>query len=273
MSSSEQPRLKPVVLCADDFGMSPAINQGILSLCRARRLSAVSCMTDMPSWQQDAASLLELRGPVSIGLHFNLTEGSASKKLPQLMQYALTGRIDKVWVSTQLRRQLDVFEATTHSIPDFIDGHQHVHIFPGIRDVLLAELDSRYADKAPWIRQVRPDMSGHDARLKAMIIQLMGRGFAQAVDRYPGLKLSGEFAGLYSLQPDADFAALLQGWLKQLPAGGLIMCHPGEADPDQVKGMALTRHKELAFLASDAFAELLQQCQVRLSPEPRLITL
>lgn len=269
---SKQPHLKPVVLCADDFGMSTGINRAILNLCHNGRLSAVSCMTDMPCWQQDAPALLELRGPVSVGLHFNLTEGSESKKLPQLMQQALTGRIDKAWVSTKLRQQLDAFAATTGSIPDFIDGHQHVHIFPGIRDVLLDTLHTRYSGALPWIRQVRPELSGHDARLKAIILQLMGRGFVPATGRYPGLQLSAAFAGLYSLQPDADFAALLEGWLNQLPAGGLIMCHPGDTDPASTSGMALTRRKELTYLASDAFANLLQRCQVQLSPQPALIS-
>jgi predicted glycoside hydrolase/deacetylase ChbG (UPF0249 family) len=49
--------MKRIVLCADDFGQSAAISQGILQLVQAGRLSAVSCMTEADSWRSISACI------------------------------------------------------------------------------------------------------------------------------------------------------------------------------------------------------------------------
>lgn len=61
------------ILCADDFGMTGGISDGILSLCRQGRLNAVSAMTEAPLLPQYAPQLLAMADKVQIGLHFNLT--------------------------------------------------------------------------------------------------------------------------------------------------------------------------------------------------------
>ncbi len=36
--------------------------------------------------------------------------------------------------------------------PDFIDGHQHVHVLPGVRGAILSAISARYGDAKPWVR-------------------------------------------------------------------------------------------------------------------------
>lgn len=260
--------MKSVVLCADDFGLSPEISHGILALLEQKRLSAVSCMTCLPDWHQQALSLKSFQGQAAIGLHFNLTESSQAQSLGSLMLHSLTGRLDLQWVNDQLNQQLDDFETTFGLPPDFIDGHQHVQVFPGVRQVLMKTLIGRYAEKRPWVRHVHPAFSGHDAHIKALVLRLMSFGFATQMRRKK-LPITQAFAGLYSLQPDVDFPALLHGWIDQLPEGGLIMCHPGAAGHKST-GLALTRQRELEYLASDTFLERLNQQVAQLSRLPSL---
>jgi predicted glycoside hydrolase/deacetylase ChbG (UPF0249 family) len=260
--------MKSVLLCADDFGLSAGISAGILQLLEQQRLSAVSCMTCLSGWSSFASALLPFRDKVAIGLHFNLTESTRALPLGRLMQQSMTGRLDRQWVKDELQRQLDDFEAALGCMPDFVDGHQHVQVFPGVRQVLIEVLWARYADQSPWVRRVNPPLTGHDALLKALVLRLMSTGFATQMRRQQ-LPLTRAFAGLYSLNPEADFASLLHGWIDQLPDGGLIMCHPG-ATGEHTTGLALVRQRELAYLSSDSFLSRLQQQAVSLTNTPVL---
>ena len=141
----------PIALCADDYAQNQSIDDGILSLLAEQRLSAVSCFSTAPRWMQQSAPALReaaTAAAVDVGLHFNLTEGFAEAapfRLRGLILRCLLTRLDSGWLRQRLHRQLDAFEAGYGKLPAFIDGHQHVHQLPGVRQVLLQVLGSRHA--------------------------------------------------------------------------------------------------------------------------------
>ena len=57
-----------ISLCADDFGLSPGVNRGVLEALAAGRLSAVSVMTTRPSWRKGASALRHFAARADIGL-------------------------------------------------------------------------------------------------------------------------------------------------------------------------------------------------------------
>ena len=132
--------LKPILLCADDFAQSRAISAGILALARAGHVSAVSCFTDSPLWPELGRELTDARKDLLIGLHFNLTFpfGFGERPLWHWMIRSIANRLDATALRAALARQLTSFIEVAGRRPDYIDGHQHVHAFPHIRD-LVAE--------------------------------------------------------------------------------------------------------------------------------------
>jgi chitin disaccharide deacetylase len=258
---------RSLVLCADDFGMSAAINRAILDLIERERLSATSCMTTLPDWRVGARDLARLRPPVAIGLHLNLTEGEGMQPLGSAMLAGLLRKFPPGRLEREIDRQLDAFEDAMGAPPDFVDGHQHVQMFPQIRDALAASLARRYPGRPPWVRNARPPLSGHDAPLKALALRGMGTGFGRVLRRF-GLKMTRRFAGLYSLRSEVDFQGLMEGWLRGLPNGTLVMCHPGVSG-DAVP-LAATRAAEAAYLGSDRFWVAAAEHGVRLVPKPDL---
>ena len=60
---------RALTLCADDFGQSTEINQGILALLSLDRLAAVSVMSQGPAWAAGAPALKEHQQTADIGLH------------------------------------------------------------------------------------------------------------------------------------------------------------------------------------------------------------
>jgi chitin disaccharide deacetylase len=66
-----------VILCADDYGLSQDIDEAILDLCRAGKLTAVSCMAALQQFSPDSLSQLpHCERAVDIGLHLCLTHQS-----------------------------------------------------------------------------------------------------------------------------------------------------------------------------------------------------
>lgn len=261
--------MKRIILCADDYAQSAAISQGIVQLVEQRRLSAVSCFSESEYWSQSDNRLLDYCEHIDIGLHFNLTHpfekaAIAAQPLNRVMGLALSARIDKVQIATALHTQLDRFESVLKHRPDFVDGHQHVHVLPGIRNVVVNELIQRYGKNLPYLRAVNPRVTMHGDFIKALVLKLLGSGFRHLAQCHH-MKTNIGFGGIYSLQPEAGFAALMEQWLTSANNGDLFMCHPGAAASDISDPIGAARARELAFLQSDAFGALLSRNSICLS--------
>jgi len=259
--------MKPIILCADDYGVCLPVGAGIRELVTLRRLTAVSCMSSALDWPAEAALLKPLRSQIDVGLHFNLTLGfeNAVPSLTTWLKNSLTGHIDQVAVEGALLQQLDRFESVWGAPPDFIDGHQHVHIFPGIRNHLFRLIIERYPEgKRPWIRLVTPQLTGHDAPMKALILRMLSIGFAQDA-RLAGLELPSGFAGLYSLSGTAAFPAMMAGWLRRSSPGTVLMCHPSICAEHDPEGIGQARLREYQYLRGMEFDDTCKREQVTLA--------
>lgn len=259
---------RTTVICADDFGLSQGINDAILELIDNGRLSATSCMTNMPCWTPAAAEqLLERRHLAALGLHFNLTEGDDAIPLGKLMLMSLSRRLNRRSLLEQLDAQLDKFEQLIGSAPEFVDGHHHIQMFPVIRDALFNRLRQRYGEQIPWVRISKPPLSGHDSAFKALVLLMIGWGFDTS-RRQNNLRGNAAFSGMYSLTPEADFAGMMRHWLNTEPDGALIMCHPGKSSGESP--LARARRNEYQWLSSDTFQEALKDSNRSLRQEPTL---
>ncbi len=221
-----------LIVCADDFGMNPAIDEGIVRLSELGRLDAASCMPQGSSFARSAPALLGT--PLQRGLHLNFTEtmGGPGLFLPlnRLIGLAWLRRLDRKTVRAQIARQLDKFEDVMLQRPDFVDGHQHVHQFPVIRDCLLQELLRRYGGALPWLRSTVPAaLPGLPWRMqyKARVIGALGaRRLARQASGH-GFARNHRFLGVYDFKGGAPgYAALLRQWLQLARDGDLLMCHP-----------------------------------------------
>ncbi|WP_174875317.1 ChbG/HpnK family deacetylase [Vogesella oryzae] len=223
-----------IVICADDFGQSPAINDGIVQLAQQGRLSAASCMTLAPAMSY---RLDELKASgIALGLHLNFTQqlGSEGYVLPlaSLIVKSYLRLLDRTAIAREIARQLDAFEQHVGRAPDYVDGHQHVHQLPQIREALLLQLQQRYAAQPPWLRNTRSSraasMPASYAR-KARIIAMLGSGMLQRLARQRGMTMNAHLLGVYDFAASADYPALLEAWLASAGDGDLLMCHPAAA--------------------------------------------
>lgn len=268
---------RAIVLCADDYALYPLIDQAVIQLAGKGRLSATSCMTTSPRWATAAHDLKPLRPHLAVGLHFNLTESHGGVYQALGLKQAIVQTYTRRWRVAQwqavLRQQLDAFEAAMGTAPDFIDGHQHVHQLPGVRQALLAELSTRYgAHERPWVRSTVP--AGQLWRAsKALIIALLGGFAATRLWQQAGLRTNCGFAGVYGFDAPTpqDYGAHMQAWLAQVQPGSLLMCHPA-AGVMPNDAIAAQRPVECAYLLSDAFVQALQARRLRVHQGAQLPT-
>lgn len=262
---------KTIVLCADDFGLNAGVSQGILELVRLGRLSAVSCMTNMPDFILHAPELLALKNKVRVGLHFNLTEGTLLTasgtpcfSLNELLIKTHLRVINPSLIADELKLQLAEFVRVMGCVPDFIDGHQHVHQFPVIRRVLLDFYTQQLKSYDVSIRSTSPALSVAEYQLKAKILAMTGGRALNRVLKQASIPHNHYFSGIYDFSPDTKYRDLFRKWLSQVVTDTLIMCHPGNEsnEPDVI---AATRLIERDYFLSNEFLSDCEEYGIKLA--------
>jgi chitin disaccharide deacetylase len=272
--------MKRIVLVADDYGQAPEIAEAILALIQQGRLSATSCLVTAKHWPQYAKSLLPYAKQIDIGLHFNLTQGQALSveyqaaygqsfpSLSQVMLKAFFQRLNPEVIAAECRAQLEHFRACLGQEPDFIDGHQHVHQFPSIREALLSVYQQVFTSSKPYIRLVTPRLLT-DFNLstisKKCIILASGTYGMQKLLLKNQIPHNQSFAGIYAFPRAHHYPRYFKRFLQVIADQGLIMCHPGlpnrGIEPDEI---ALAREQEYKYLSSDQFLQDCQQSHIKL---------
>ena len=266
---AEPPAGRPLLVCADDFGLAPGIAAAVAALVRAGRLGAFSCISNAPLWHEAAIAVPGLRPRACAGLHLNLTEGRPLSTalaahwptlppLPRLLLVALAGRLPHAAVHGELDAQWQAFVEATGAEPDHLDGHQHVHHLPGVRDWVLARAQ---AHGLP-VRSTA-HLAGPGPRLKRWAIEYSGgRALGRALQQQ-GLPHHPVLLGAYDFI-ETDYRRLMRAWLAQVPAqGALLFCHPALALAGAMSDpIAPARQREQAYLAGEGFPRDLAEAGV-----------
>jgi predicted glycoside hydrolase/deacetylase ChbG (UPF0249 family) len=211
---------------------------------------------------------------VRLGLHFNLTEGrplSAAlarhwpvlPRLPHLLAAAHLRGLPQAALRAELQAQLAAFVQARGGGPSHIDGHQHVHHLPQVREALLELLAG-----LPSV-QVRDtgDVRGPGHAFKRLVIERSGGRAMSHKLQSLGRQANTQLLGVYDFI-DTDYRRLMQGWLAAVPErGGLVFCHPGMADGAAADPIAAARVRELAYLEGEDFEADLYAAGVCLGPD------
>lgn len=277
------------VLAADDFGMTRGVSRAILALAGAGRLSATGAMTNMPAWRQDWPGLRELDAVIAQGVHLNLTLGRPLGPMPRLApggtlprfgdlaRRALTGAVPRDEIEAEFERQIRAFAEALGRLPDYLDGHQHVHALPGVRAALGAVVERLWAGQPkPWVRDPWDTPGRILARgvapLKAGVIATLSQGLSGSLARR-GIASNRGFSGVSSFDPARDFGEDFRRFLLAPGPAHLVMCHPGLDDDPDLGGLdpVQTRGQEFAYLSGPRFPEHLDEARMSLASPQVLI--
>jgi hypothetical protein len=276
---------RPIWLCADDYGISASVNKAIRDLVMRGRINATSVMVAAPSFHRSEAVSLNMLNVgmrrVAIGLHVTLTapfeplsvgflprrDGAFPSKEQMLVRGSLR-LLRRRALMVEVASQIKAFVTAFGRPPDFIDGHQHVHLFPQVREAVLAV--AREATPRAWIRQCgrMGPLGERFADRKGLLLDVLSHRMRARAAAF-GLATNPAFAGTYDFEAAVapDFAKLFPAFLQRLPAQSVVMCHPGfvDAELERLDPLTTLREREYAFFAADDFPDLLQAHGVALA--------
>jgi predicted glycoside hydrolase/deacetylase ChbG (UPF0249 family) len=188
-----------LIVNADDFGHSSAVNRGIIHAHDHGIVTSASLMVRWPA-AVEAAEYAKSRPGLSLGLHLDFGEWVFQDQ-NWTPVYSVVPLNEVVTLRIEVLRQLAVFRALTGGNPTHIDSHQHAHLREPARSVVLdAVLELRIP-----VRDCNPD------------VRHCGRFYGQTAEGSPYV------AGITS-------DALIE-ILSELPPGVTELgCHPGEGE-------------------------------------------
>jgi hopanoid biosynthesis associated protein HpnK len=145
--------MKRVVITADDFGLSEAVNEGIEQAHRDGILTSASLMMGGPA-VEDAVRRARRLPRLRVGLHLVVIEGPTvlpRRRIPDLVddagwfpsdQSALGVRYFfrlgiRRQLAAEIRAQFGAFAATGLAL-DHADAHKHMHLHPTVGAMMLA---------------------------------------------------------------------------------------------------------------------------------------
>lgn len=257
--------MRRLIVNADDLGLAESVNRGIFESFEKGIVTSATAMTCGAAFPAAAEYIKKNRLTLGVGIHLTLTglrPLSPPESIPSLvnrdgcfpslgffMRRAFSGQLNegdlRRELEAQIKRMFDFGIA-----PDHIDGHHHVHIFPGVSRI-AAELGERYGIKR--VRMVRENpflsLNHFKAAPKMLFLRALsdvsafrGKGW-QCNDAFVGIPFLGNF----------HQEGRIRKALAQLPQGVTeFMVHPGydSGELRDVDSYTTSREAEVRFLCA-----------------------
>ena len=221
-----------LIVNADDFGLTPGVNRGIVEAHERGIVTSASLMVRAPA-AVDAAALARTIPRLGLGLHVDMGEW-VLRDGQWIARYEYVAEGDVAGTLVELETQLTLFQELTGRHPDHLDSHQHVHLS---RPELSSAITAVAGKLGIGVRSLHPrvayrGMYGQDRS---------GRTVAEAIG------------------PDAYIAAI-----RSLGSGVTEFgCHPGYTE-DLDSDYKAERATELRTLCDPNVRAAVTECGVRL---------
>jgi hopanoid biosynthesis associated protein HpnK len=270
------------IVNADDFGLAPGVNRGIIEAHCRGIVTSVSLMPTGDAFQE-AIVLAHSHRNLSVGVHLTLVEGKSvlpAEQIPSLvtadggfpktpwgfLKRWSTGRIRLSEVYRELEAQVAKVAAYGIKI-DKLDSHMHLHLLPGIFHTVV-EVARKHQIKG--IRLPREAfywwrLGSLAGSAKQVVLRCLSVVQAQRV-RDSGLFCPDALCGLAESGHMTE-AALLRTLSSLQPGVTEIMVHPGYDDGGSEQwplSRRYRREQELIAIAAPAVQELIRQLQIEL---------
>lgn len=209
---------RAIIINVDDLGLSNAVNDAVIHLAERGRIGASSYMVGGTVSAGDIQRLIDLS--VDIGLHLDLTgvfPSALRGSLNSIIVASYLRRLKPAQVTDIIKQQFDAFEDCFGRAPVFIDGHQHIHQFPIIRECLARELSTRYTieDKYSISARVTTPLM-HDFK-SWTIYKLGGQAWRKLCEDHH-IATNTLFGGVYGFDVSRiELEALWEKWLHSAP--------------------------------------------------------
>jgi predicted glycoside hydrolase/deacetylase ChbG (UPF0249 family) len=262
-----------LVVNADDLGLHPSIDRGILRAHREGIVTSATVLVTGRCAPEAIAHAVEQRLP--LGVHLCLTtnlppaaepssvrslapNGRLRARWPQVLAAWAMGRIDVREIELEFRAQI-ALARKRGARPDHLDGHQHLHVLPGVAGAVRSIAREEGLPVRWPIAQPSASWLFHPASA----VKTAGIGLLSGIARRGAAGLSGLGTFEAGKLTEDRLAAIIS---RLAPGDHEIGCHPGEmADevPEQ-RGWRYGWETELNALCSPRVRALIQERSIAL---------
>ncbi|WP_353052407.1 carbohydrate deacetylase [Bacillus thuringiensis] len=237
---------KRLIINADDFGLSPSINRGIIEAFEVGSISSATLMANTPGFE-DAVEHIYRHSKLGIGMHFNLTYGSPINPpecVPSLVNahgefaYQLNEKWEEQDILLELMSQWECLIKAGLN-PTHIDSHQHIQMYPNVykQMVLFAS-------------------SNHLCMRKTIFDPIIGMERPKSVDYF-----------IMDIYFEGDGISRLEQHLRNLKPGITeLMCHPGYVDSivEVISDWTYVREIECHVFTQPSIKRLINELGIKL---------
>ncbi|MBV8116016.1 MAG: ChbG/HpnK family deacetylase [Silvibacterium sp.] len=261
-----------LIINADDFGLTPGVNQSIIELEQAGALTSATLMATAGDFKA-AVSSSNRRPQLGVGCHVILVDGTPALPAGELPGLAangefqptlgsflgelVRGRIPEAEIeaeaTAQIRRLQSAGVHVTH-----IDTHKHTHVFVRVLRPLLRATRAcgvraiRNPFEPAWAAAATPD-APNARRWQIRLLGARRRAFLRLVGD-AGLNTTDGAIGV--LATGILNTRTLQRLLSLMPQGTWeLVCHPGYVDP-ALNGVR-TRLRESRAIEHEALIDVI----------------
>lgn len=153
---ANRPSVRRLIVNADDFGLSPSVNEAVVRAYRDGILTSASLMVNEPGFE-DAVKRAKENPRLGVGLHLTLLHGHSAlppEKIPGLvnssrefsnspvgagMNYFFRRSLRKQ-LRAEIHAQFEKFRSTGLFL-DHVNGHLHLHLHPVIFRILMGDAE------------------------------------------------------------------------------------------------------------------------------------
>jgi len=239
--------LKQLIVNADDLGLTPAVNRGVVRAFQGGIVTSASLLVTGSAFE-DAVALARQNPELDVGLHLALVEeravlgpdvlptlvdktGRFPRTSAEFIKRAILGGINWLEVEREIAAQIALFQETGLRL-SHLDSHQHLHMFPPVFQIvrhLARSMDNVWIRNpvGPWRKSPDTPVGRWVQRLGLNLSCLSARGLQRrSQPQMPD--------GLYGFEVSGSLTRRgLEQILRKIPDGLYeLVCHPGEDDVD-----------------------------------------
>ena len=274
--------MKQLIVNADDLGLTPGVNRGILRAFQDGIVTSASLLVTGSAFEE-AVALARQNPELDVGLHLTLVEERAvlgREILPTLVdetgrfpptsgeffRRVVLGRINWDEVEREIAAQIARFQKTGLRL-SHLDSHQHLHMFPPVFQIvrrLTRRIDNVWIRNSagPWRKSPGILMGRWVKQLGLNLTCLSARGYSPPLPQMPDGMFGFEVSGCLT-------RSALEQILRKIPDGLYeLICHPGEGDKEtcrQYRHWGYRWAEELEALTASETRRLLQEQKIALT--------
>ena len=281
--------MKALILNADDFGLTPGVNEGIVRAHREGILTSTTLMANAPAFD-DAVRRARENPSLGVGVHLVLVGGRSvapssevvslvddNGRLPQsLPSFVARVTSRSIWrehIEKELHAQIEKIRLAGID-PTHVDSHKHTHAHPSVMNAVARVASAcgitRIRKPFEELRDSWNSMEGERGSAMAQLAasaaaRITSRSFMAICQRY-GLRSPDRFLGL--ARTGSVSATVLRRLIDTLADGTTeIMLHPGICDSDLSRTgsrLQMQRQVELEALIAMQVKEIVAERGIRL---------